>query len=253
MTEANPEIEATSARTAPRSRTQEITEQLRDEILRGQYREGERLPSERDLAARFGVNRAVASAALKKLDQLSIVKIEPGGARIAPIEHASLDVIGHLLDLDPEPRLDLVEQVLEAHRGLMAEAVRLAVRRASDAQIEHAIELTRQLAQPDLDFRERARIELESSKVFIDASQNLVLKLIHRTINTQFLERFQPMQEALSRPPRDVLVESVRKLIRGLEKRDAEGAAAALYSGMERIHEHWLRVLSTSREPQQPD
>ncbi|MEE9281079.1 MAG: GntR family transcriptional regulator, partial [Myxococcota bacterium] len=32
-----------------------VATQLRNEILRGQYRAGERLPSERDLAERFGV------------------------------------------------------------------------------------------------------------------------------------------------------------------------------------------------------
>ena len=110
-----------------------------------------------------------------------------------------------------------------------------------------AIELTRRLGEPGLDFEERARLELESSQIFVDASQNLVLKLIRRTINTQFLERFHARQEELSRPPMDVLEGTVRDLICCLETRDAEGAAAALYSGMERIHEHWIQVLSASR------
>ena len=43
------------------SRSAAIAAELRDEILRGQYREGERLPSERDLAERFGVHRTVRS------------------------------------------------------------------------------------------------------------------------------------------------------------------------------------------------
>ena len=66
------------------TRTEDITRELRDEVLRGQYRPGERLPSERDLAARFGTTRDVARIALKKLEQLGVAAVEPGGARVQP-------------------------------------------------------------------------------------------------------------------------------------------------------------------------
>jgi GntR family transcriptional repressor for pyruvate dehydrogenase complex len=46
------------------SRADEIARALRDEILRGGYRPGERLPSERDLAARMGANRSSVREAL---------------------------------------------------------------------------------------------------------------------------------------------------------------------------------------------
>ena len=122
--------------------------------------------------------------------------------------------------------------------------------------LERAIELTRLLGDPDLDFAERARLELESSQIFVEASQNLVLKLMRRAINTQFLQRFSRMHEAMSRPPRDAQNDPFRDLIRSLEERDAERAASVVYSGMERIHEHWLRILAEATEqthlPDQP-
>ena len=68
------------------SRTQEISDVLRDEILRGQYRAGERLPSERDVASRFGTSRGTVREAFKKLEQLGVATIQPGGARAVPIE-----------------------------------------------------------------------------------------------------------------------------------------------------------------------
>ena len=43
-----------------------IAAELRDAILRGQYRCGERLPSERDLAQRFGVHRSTVREAFSK-------------------------------------------------------------------------------------------------------------------------------------------------------------------------------------------
>ena len=58
------------------TRHEEISDALARDILRGRYRVGERLPSERDLAARFGANRGAAREAVKKLEQMGIVADE---------------------------------------------------------------------------------------------------------------------------------------------------------------------------------
>ncbi len=82
-----------------RSKAEEITGILREEILRGQYRAGERLPAERDLAARFEANRGAVREAIKKLEQLGIVDVKPGCVRIVADEDATLEVLVHIMDL----------------------------------------------------------------------------------------------------------------------------------------------------------
>ena len=52
------------------SRSAAIAAELRDEILRGQYRSGERLPSERDLAARSGGGTRAAAFAYGVMEEL---------------------------------------------------------------------------------------------------------------------------------------------------------------------------------------
>jgi len=47
------------------SRPEAIARELRTDILQGRYRAGERLPSERELAARSGGSRGSAREALK--------------------------------------------------------------------------------------------------------------------------------------------------------------------------------------------
>ena len=73
---------------------------LRDEILRGQYRPTERLPSERDLVIRFETSRGTIREAFKNLEQLGVIAIQPGGARVVPIEDCTLAILGPLLDRD---------------------------------------------------------------------------------------------------------------------------------------------------------
>ena len=76
---------------------EEISEQLIEEILAGRYQPQDRLPSERDLAARFSANRGAVREAMKRLEQLGLASVQPGGARVQSLKEASLDVVAHLL------------------------------------------------------------------------------------------------------------------------------------------------------------
>jgi len=56
----------------------EIVDQMRDLILQEGLSEGSRLPSERDLARRFGSSRAVVAQALRTLSLIGLVEIRRG-------------------------------------------------------------------------------------------------------------------------------------------------------------------------------
>src|SRR5262245_26799715 len=67
---------------------------LRQAILRGRYRPGQRLPAERELASRLAVNRGSVREALKKLEQLGLVEIRRGdGALVRHLHEASVEVV----------------------------------------------------------------------------------------------------------------------------------------------------------------
>ena len=143
------------------SRSDAIADLLRDEILRGQYRVGERLPSERDLALRFETSRGAVREAVRRLDQLGLVDVRPGGARIAPVSAASLEVIGHLLTLEAPPYPVLVDQVLEVVETIMAATLRIGVDRAGPPELARSLELVDRLADESLGEFERHQALLE--------------------------------------------------------------------------------------------
>jgi len=97
-----------------------IAEALIEDILSGHYRVGERLPSERDLAARFQANRGAVRGAMKQLEQMGLASIAPGGARVNPIQQASLDVVGSLMARGELPDAKLLEQILTVISALTA-------------------------------------------------------------------------------------------------------------------------------------
>ena len=169
------------------TRTEQVARVLREEVLTGRYRPGDRLPSERDLAQRFETTRAIVRVAVQKLAQLGLATVQPGGARVAPLEDASLDAIGHLLELQRPPDPELVDQVLEVMGALIATSARITVERGTDETLEQARALLVRLRDDDLPETEEVALVLRLAQVFMDASDNLVLQIIRRGLRAQML------------------------------------------------------------------
>jgi DNA-binding FadR family transcriptional regulator len=211
------------------SRTEEVTLILQDEILRGQYRPGERLPSERDVATRFETSRGTVREAFKKLDQLGIASVQPGGARVVAVEECTLDVLGPLLDLNQLPDPALVEEVMELLGLLAGFAARSFLQRASETEITEAktVLMTLQTARQG----EQGQIFRKLLRLFVIGSDRLVLRLITNGLRMQMLPRIEAaglvpaidlqlvskiaggMQGALDREDLEDLSEGIQKLV----------------------------------------
>lgn len=162
---------------------------LCDQIVSGAYAPGEKLPTQRALAADLGVNMASIREAVKRLEQLRLVEVRHGDAmRVRDWRADSgLDVIAHLLlgggGLDRETLVS----VLEARRLMLAEAARLAAERRTPKQARQVAELAARLR----DARDPAAaqaLDWELMAVIVEASGNLVLRLIMNTIRALYLE-----------------------------------------------------------------
>ncbi len=120
----------------PRPRSEILADELRKQILAENYRPGDRLPPERQLAQRLGVGRSTVREAFKKLEQLRLVEIRHGGgAMVRRIEDASLDIVPMLLRSEGKVSLSMVEQLFEARRVLIIACTRLAVKRAGPEEL----------------------------------------------------------------------------------------------------------------------
>src|SRR3954471_10909813 len=109
---------------------------LAEGILTGSYEPGEKLPTQRALAAELGVNMASVREAVKRLEQLRLVEVRHGDAmRVRDWrEHGGLDVIAHVLFRAGGVDRSTLEGLLEARRLMLREAARLAAERRSDEQ-----------------------------------------------------------------------------------------------------------------------
>ncbi len=209
------------------SRSQEISNILRDEILGGQYRPGERLPSERDLSSRFETSRGTVREAFKKLEQLGIAAIQPGGARVVPIEDCTLDVLGPLLDLGDGPDPELVDQALEALSVLVGFAVAKAMESDADATVAEARSIAGEMLDADVENIQAVLGPPRLIRTFSKGADHLVLRLIMNGLRSQVVERLQ----AAGFPPRhdpQALRRIAAELDRALAVRDADRVATVM-------------------------
>jgi GntR family transcriptional repressor for pyruvate dehydrogenase complex len=109
-----------------------IVDQVRDLIYQGKLRPGRRLPSERELAERFGVSRVTVRDALRSLETMGLVEIRVGAAGGAFLTAPSSQIVGEgirnmLMTGNISP-----EQVAEVRLIIELGIVRLAVARATE-------------------------------------------------------------------------------------------------------------------------
>jgi len=220
----------------PESRAEAIAAELRAQILSGKYGPGERLPSERELSERLGVNRASAREALKKLEQLGMISIQRGGARVVPLEQAGLGALQHMLAMD-SPSRELVSQWLDVHELVIAGATRLAVQRGTREEFAEAKRLLRRLCEPSLSIEEYIQVGDELTDLIARASRNVVVRMVRDGL-TATARRSHDVRRQL-RPSRKLLLGIVREIERALGDRDADGAEA----GVRRLLEQSRNVV----------
>ena len=137
---------------------------LLEALLAGRYAPGEKLPTQRALAADLGVTMGSLREALKRLEQMGLVDVRHGDAmRVRDWrEHGGLDVIAHLLfrsgGLDP----GVLGDVLEARRADAPRAGRAGgAARERDEQQRRLVELAAAFAEaPDARDGAGARLRL---------------------------------------------------------------------------------------------
>lgn len=219
---------AGTARGAPAEtgRAEILARELRRDILTGRYRPGERLPSERELAARAGTHRGSAREALKILAQQRLIEIRPGGSRVIPVHRASLDVVAHMLALEDTPDRALVAQLLDVHELLLAGAVRLAVERASEEELRVAGTLVDSLRDPEVREPEYLATLADLLELIAAASRNLVLRMVGHGILAVLAGVVPLLRRA--RPEHEQLAPALDAVREALDARDAARAEEAI-------------------------
>src|SRR6266852_2182626 len=119
----------------PTRASSDVIAQIRRAIMNGQYRPGDRLPTEREMAQQFGVSRVTVRDALRALEANGLVRVKVGGQGGPYVAEPDIalprDSIGTHLHVCGTT----FEELAEARLALETPAAQLAAQRATPADL----------------------------------------------------------------------------------------------------------------------
>ena len=228
-------------------KSNQVADALIRDVLSGHYRPGERLPSERDLVARFEANRGAVREAMAKVVQLGLAEVQPGGARVRERELASLDTIGYLLAQNALPDPALVDQILVVINNLVSVAATQVVESASDEALTEVRALLQPLLRLDSSDTEHSEARFALMRHIMHTSENLPLQLIARTLFEQFAPNISAVAE-FAVPDRERYAIYARQLDIALTQRDIPSVRGTFDAFAELNRETMTRAFVITQE-----
>jgi GntR family transcriptional repressor for pyruvate dehydrogenase complex len=173
------------------SPVEKIIKQIRNSIVAGQLKPGDKLPSERKLSETFGIGRTYVRDAIKKLEFYGILKTHPqSGTIVSGVDITAMEgLISDVIKLNENDFFHLVETrvVMETYACSQA-----AIRRSSRdiAELEEALDKYKERVDADLPgVKEDFNFHLKIA----DASQNMVVKSLMLILIPDILEIYQKL------------------------------------------------------------
>ena len=119
----------------PTRASSDVIAQIRRAILSGQYRPGDRLPTEREMAQQFGVSRVTVRDALRALEANGLVKVKVGGQGGPYVAEPDIALLSDSIGTHLHLRGTTFQELAEARQALETTAAQLAALRATDADL----------------------------------------------------------------------------------------------------------------------
>jgi len=164
---------------------EKVASQLKDAIVRGAFRIGERLPSERDLATQMGVSRASVREAIQQLEMLGMVESIHGGGTV--VQSLAEKELGSPIEALLQDDVHKVVELTEVRALLEAWAARQAALNRTDEQLQRMRSLLAEMREDLARGRIRSDIDLAFHTEIAAAAHNTIflhlMQTIHRLIS----------------------------------------------------------------------
>ena len=166
--------------TATEALVQSISDYLMDALIQGEMRPGSKLPSNRDLSARFGVGRTTLREALQVLSSVGIITFLPGHGTCLASKNTGFHTSLSWAVLLGE---NSVNHLIDVRNELEAVSAKLAAQNADELSIAelHSIYQKMEIAFNEADFKDFLDLDLDFHLAIAKCSRN---PIIHDLLST---------------------------------------------------------------------
>ena len=203
--------------------SQQVFDQLREQILSGSWKPGDKLPSENELAAQFGVSRVTVRNALQRLSGLGLLETRFGeGSFIrGPGSGAALNQLVPMLYLGRETLRDIL-----TFRSMVEGPIcEIACRRATDREIAGLREQLEQMERAEGDMAAFARLDSAFHGMVARLTRSSMMQQIYQIIDDAMQSAYR---EHVRRQSVQVALHWYREMLAAFEARDSARARRAM-------------------------
>jgi DNA-binding FadR family transcriptional regulator len=207
-----------------------IADQLRQAIVEGSYKFGQKLPAERQLAEAFGASRTTVRLALDRLETDKLVARRIGSGTFVSYRQPG--------ETDDIAEITSPLELIEARLAIEPYMTRIAVLNASARDLEKLFEACDLAEAAGIDAARFTEWDTQFHIRIAEASHNPLMLWIYRRVNEiRAHDQWAAMRDKILTPERiSDYNRQHRALAEAISSRDVEGAVAMVTS-----HLHYAR------------
>lgn len=169
----------------------QVCDKIKENITSKQWEPGFKIPSEQELANKFGVNRLTIRMALQKLNTLGIVETKAGAGTIVK-KFSFRQYVSEVTELFMRP--EMLNDVCEFRKCIEIECVRLAIERVTSEgilEIEKAFDEYERVSD---DIKREDNMDIDR---YIEADLEFHYQICKASENTLFMLAFSAARELI--------------------------------------------------------
>ena len=201
---------------------------LRDRLLAGSLKPGDRLISERDLANQLGFSRPLVREALRALSMLGIVEIRDRIGTV--VTRPDISVLNDFFTFAFAQQADMPDDVMQARVAIECQAIRLACERADIADFERLQTTLGKIAETIDEADAGGMADFDFHRAIVEASHSETLTVLHGSLAGLLTHSHRSRRELVQAFPsmKTYLIDDHRRIFEAVVARDPERADATL-------------------------
>ena len=225
---------------------------LRERLLSGDLRPGERLLGERELCVQLGVSRPVLREALRALAMLGVVETRQGAGTV--VRRPDATILGDFLAFAAGQQATLVEDVMQARIAIECQAIRLACARVGLAELNQLRVALDAIAATITDPDEGGLADHRFHEAIVRTARSDTLGTLYSAITPLLLRSHHDRRDSMTgvEAGRAYLIDHHRLVFDALAAGDPRHADEVLREHFAIGDEYRRRGISSHPTPQDP-
>lgn len=221
---------------------------LRERLLAGSLKPGDRLISERELASQLGVSRPIVREALRALTMLGIVEIRDRIGTV--VTRPDISVLNDFFTFALAQQAGMVDDVMQARIAIECQAIRLACERASIADFERLQRVLARITETIDEADAGGMADFEFHREIVLASRSETLVVLHNSMAGLLTHTHRTRRELVQAFPsmKTYLIDDHKRIFEAVVARDPERADATLRKHFEIGDEYRRRAVIGEKE-----